>query len=81
MLVLGSGISSVFSTLVPLGLYEAAGLVRMKRLRSDGLLSTVGDAWHCVIGSQPFHAHQPGCFIQSQWHLRRVHTRYTRSQY
>ena len=48
MLGLGSGISSAILTLVPLGLYEAAGLVRMKRLRSDGLLSNVGDTWHRV---------------------------------
>ena len=36
MLVLGSGISSVMSTMMPLVLYEVAGLMRMQRLRSEG---------------------------------------------
>ena len=36
MLVLGSGISSVMSTMIPLVFYEVAGLMRMKRLRSEG---------------------------------------------
>ena len=35
MLVLGSGISSVISTMMPLVLYEVAGLMRMQRLRSE----------------------------------------------
>ena len=36
MLGLGSGISSMISTLVSLALYEAAVLVHMQRLRSKG---------------------------------------------
>ena len=36
MLVLGSGISSVMSTMIPLVFYEVAGLMRMQRLRSEG---------------------------------------------
>ena len=36
MLVLESGISSVISTMMPLVLYEVAGLMRMQRLRSEG---------------------------------------------
>ena len=36
MLGLGSGISSMVATLVPLVLYEVADLVRMQRLRSEG---------------------------------------------
>ena len=36
MLGLGSGLSSMISTLVPLVLYEAAGLRRMQSLRSEG---------------------------------------------
>ena len=36
MLGLGSGISSMISTLVPLVLYEAAGLRRMQSFRSEG---------------------------------------------
>ena len=36
MLGLGSGISSMVATLVPLVLYEVADLVRTQRLRSEG---------------------------------------------
>ena len=36
MLGLGSGISSMISTLIPLVLYEAAGLMHMQSLRSEG---------------------------------------------
>ena len=46
MLGLGSGVSSMASTLVPLVLYEAAGMMRMQSVRSDGLLSTMVDPWH-----------------------------------
>ena len=48
ILGLGSGISSMISTLVALVLYDMAGLVLAKRLRSEGLLSTEVDAWHSV---------------------------------
>ena len=43
MLVLGSGISSVISTMIPLVFYEVAGLMRMQRLRSEGYELTICD--------------------------------------
>ena len=46
ILGLGSGISDTTSTLVPLVLYEMAGMVSMKSFRSEGLLSTMVDPRH-----------------------------------
>jgi hypothetical protein len=46
---LGSGISNIVSTIMPLVLYEVAGLVRMQRLRSEGYELT-----QC-------HMHRPQC--------------------